>query len=1128
MINTTDCLIVRVSRADELHSLLAESIRFAVTVMHKRMSGWEHPNRVVERVLGEQNWLPCVQFDEAFCIACMKFSQNDSRSARWRDAAINLKNYLSNLDVPASSLFAMRAGVKLFVVGAWSRGALLLPSVFGAGSHFKYHLFDNELLRWLTSFSDAPSGDRGLRTTARRLRFYGPRVLFATSWTRPEDVSLTELSQLQQAERRYETAMSAMAVGAGHQMPYSLFASFLLRDFPTRVTYSAKDVASYSFWSHSGQVTCTHFKSSAQVLAALDGEGEIRRRQSLARSAKRRTETGQPDSPTSESRDRFDLIAAAFASLRLESFESSASWRTNDVPVYSGREHVDLSRIAPKWINTFRSYVAYRTNVKEYRSALHERSLDVFGHYLFYYLPWWREIAKTPKVDVPTCPREFTRVAFVSRNLEESLDDFPRTLKDMLALKRKSKDSLGHVMRHIAGYFEFVAAQYGDDEAIAGTQFRNPLVAALDVPRSRKRVQTSKEVIPKHLYGWLLFYCYQIEAFGMHLQDLALSGDDRIDKHVFGRSRVLRCADFGFTGKVTWRGRSAPLEVVPQIFTLAVREMFAEVSATKTRAVLMPHLTSLRVLLVALETGLRCQSIQWLDRRSWNVDSESESATKEVRPVLVNTDKTQAKPWVTYVVWRAHEVLKREHVFQAKFADYDQHEEVDYEGLGNTPFDRILPLFRSHCSSNPISDQNYLDVWRDLIIWFQDFYQNLTGETQVSLYRMNARRERNGEGTVFTRGTYPPLRYCSISVSPIHTPHACRASFATNRYGVLELVDLQRLLGHQSDVVTAYYIKLPWDEVKRRLQDADDALLGGDSWGSAARVRADDPNGALVRSFGADRQRTIERFRVIPGVALWSTGDSSGDATVDQSGMQLLRDGPMSRIRFRETHICPVGEECPAEVVEKIGEPKRCGVCPLAMKCVDHLPAIAAKRNLLMERIRYQHLARERMAAAGEPMAVLDAVWEKLELDVNELLGWQFSERLLAERMEAQPSSEELELHVGDPEMVRRHLRLVSRPCASTRFVLQRIVDSDAYPSMATPQVQAAASRLKHLLLAGQGQAGSDSFFAESDDVRDVAAMLTTMVTVNGLSLSDVASRLDVTPAKKHILSLIRESGGDV
>jgi hypothetical protein len=180
------------------------------------------------------------------------------------------------------------------------------------------------------------------------------------------------------------------------------------------------------------------------------------------------------------------------------------------------------------------------------------------------------------------------------------------------------------------------------------------------------------------------------------------------------------------------------------------------------------------------------------------------------------------------------------------------------------------------------------------------------------------------------------------------------------------------------------------------------------------------------------------------------------------------------------------------------------------MKCIDHLPPIAAKRNQLIERIRYLHAQRKRMEAAGEPSASLDAIWDELQLDINELLGWKFSEEVLrGMHAEAERNADAASLiHVDRPDIVRRHLQLVTRQCDRTEFLLQRLAESNAYPSMTSPQVQLAASVLRRRFSAGQALEDLATLTDESDDVRDAASMLGTMMKASGLSMKEVAALL--------------------
>ena len=163
------------------------------------------------------------------------------------------------------------------------------------------------------------------------------------------------------------------------------------------------------------------------------------------------------------------------------------------------------------------------------------------------------------------------------------------------------------------------------------------------------------------------------------------------------------------------------------------------------------------------------------------------------------------------------------------------------------------------------------------------------------------------------------------------------------------------------------------------------------------------------------------------------------------------------------------------------------------------------------------------MEGAGEPIAALDEVWDQLVLDVNELMGWQLSEEILTglRKQGTADDSGGNVLHVDRPEIVRKHLERVTRSCNGTELILQRIADSNAYPTLSTPEVQAAAAQLKRRLLAGSNVDEIESWVGDLEDVRSTAKMLTVMMKTSGVSVSEVAalvSKSDSTSVGRALL----------
>lgn len=1109
MINLTGRLHFLMSGA-KLHAAVRSAIRDVVGMLEERegrpAGERDYQNFAFTTMFGQRKLPDGVRYDERFLDAVLEAVQT-TPPAYPKAAVQALGDYAASLP-PASGMPSLRRGLKLLLVTLWHQDVLLLPTVFNVGPGFDVDRFSNPLVAWVRSFR--PEGS----PTDRRLYYFGHRLLWAATWRKPADVALSEVAAITRARVLHHNGKSSEPIANAAGLPIGLLAAKLQEASPGTVSFTAADLARYSNWSLSHSIADTAFE---------DFDPDNAPPKTRAPRAPKPKQKREPNPGPEGQETPHDAILRNFKALKGQG-RGSLDWREGNVPTYAGREHVDVGAISRIWIECFNAYMRHREVVKGYRSTADAlAALNLLADYLFLYLPWWQEVFPATKVELPLAPRQFSRYAFVARHTATPLTELPATLLELIRLRRPSNESAKVVIHQLTLFFDFVGTHFADDESVAGSAFKSPLNAEFDAPRIQTKSKTTKEVIPKHIYGHLLFYCYAVEQFGMHLEEMAKAGTLPLDNEALRNARHIDTAAFGLVPEVRYRGNSYPVTSVPNVFTWAERELKQPVDDAH-RTVFMPHCSALRLLITALETGLRVQSVQWLDKASWRSLQTGIPADSYTFPLLVNTDKTKTTSWKTFMVYRVQHMLQRQEAFQAQFVDADAFGPVDYEGLDSSPFDPIRPLFRSTRLAYPLSNNNYDKYWRRMMVSFESFYRDATNEHHVRMFRLQPRLQEDGKPIVASDGGTEERPYCPISILAIHTPHACRATFATNRKGVLELSDAAELLGHGDVVVTAHYDKPGEDDLRERLLESDSAIVSdyvqfqGES---GTHVRADKPDSALVKSFKQNRAATVKVFKFMPPIALWSTDDSKAET----DGLKLLKEGPMSKVRFRETHICPVGEECPADILEQIGEPRRCGSCPLAMKCVDHLPAIAAKRNQLLERIKYQHKRLKHLEASGEPTAVLDEVWECIELDVNELLGWQLSEEVLERMRQDPPEDGNLLLHVEQPEVVKRHLERVTRSSNTAEFVLQRIADSNAYPSMSTPQVQLAASQVKRKLLAGQGL---DALTFDDDglsDIRGVSSLLALMMKTEGISMTQVATRLSVptTPAKPLLTNEVRD-----
>ncbi len=1125
MINTSSRPLVLVQDV-ELHRVVELAIDTVMAMLARQFD--KHTRKVTpgfNQLLAAGNRKPGARFDEAFVQACFDVSQDSSRNTGNKDARDVMARYLIKGSVSAIGLASLKSGLKRMLVQLWKVRGVLLPTTFTVGSHFPVELFDHRLLSWLRRFDPHDQTDEGGSADARRLCYYGPRLVWTTDWQGPADISLTDLAALNRAALLYRHQQTDEVIAAGGQLPFTLIAAHALTAFPDEVCFSAGELASYSRWLLSGSFKTQTF---SEYCAAPPPQASDRRTRSvgsahsLRQTSTRRVQPILSVDPLAEC-DVHESLRVKFIALG-KAHRTAAEWQRHDLPVYAGREHVSVQSFAPRWIEAMRAYMHQRAHVKEYRSKGEASSaLNILADYLFFYLPWWRELAKSPKVEIPRSPRELRRFSFVSRHTTESVEEFPETLLTVIAWRRKSKESIAIAVRQIDLLFRFLTTHFADDEEIAGVDFQSPLDPDFDSPTISRRSKTTKVVIPKNIYGYLLFYAYALEEAGIKLEEAAKSGKLFGNKTEFRAARWLTPESLGIQIHVKYRSSDLPLSKIPNLYQWTWRELRTIHEGGEAGA-WIPHCTVLRMLIVSIETGLRVQSVQWLDRRTWRREASDASWDSYTFPLYVNTDKTKKQPWVTQVVHRVRDLLRRQEEFQDLFADADAFAPVAYEGSTIAPFDPIEPLFLSPKSGKPVSDTLYSSIWQHLMVGFEEFYRTATGEQHVRMYKLQP--VKTSENLPVVHEDKSGALFCPLSLLAVHTPHACRATFATNRKGILDLSDTAELLGHASIIVTSHYDKPSAEDIAQRLEASDRQqnreFMQFDP-GSGVHIRADKPESALVRSFGKDRNATIKTFNFVPGVSLWSTEDGAGGT----DGLQLLREGPMSRIRFRETHVCPVGEECPQDILERIGAPKRCGCCPLAMRCVDHLPAISAKRNQLLERIRYLHGRYKALEKQGEPTTVLDDLWEEMELDANEFLGWQLTEEILLDMPVPATDDDIPHLLVERPEFVKQHLSRVSRSSSTAELLLQRIADSNAYPNMETPQVQMAASLIKRRLLAGRAH---DPINWENDDgcaVRDVAKMLGVMMKATGLSIEQTVRALHSPSSADAVRLLTVDANGE-
>ncbi|KQT84967.1 hypothetical protein ASG51_02595 [Methylobacterium sp. Leaf465] len=879
--------------------------------------------------------------------------------------------------------------------------------------------------------------------------------------------------------------------------------------------YSLDDIRSYRYWVH------LHLRGVGDMTPSellADPESVRRAQASVPNQAyARRLAAAQLDLIDDENREdfrhavldgekvlqdvKFELLANKVNApedilVYMKALRMRGTFRNKGNP-YPTRMHAFPVDLWSTWSSALDEFFAHRVRQGYESLGKAETRRHLIQDYLCCYLPWWIELHPGLDVSLPTDPSQFTRFGNWVEGMENGAAPVP--LLDFYRDIRMSKgdNGLNAFISFAFRFFEFCRAQ-APKLNFSRQDFVNPVMPEFDRNISRSPQKTNKTPIPKALMPFILRYAYACESFFIEISNQILAGKlTKSDvKGIWRRvrkSEAFKASEYGLNVTFEYDGNSYTISEVPQLATWAERSV--KLGAQEVSKVVLPHLSSLRMIIVALETGIRFQGVQWLCKKAFHRLAAGNMAGAELMPLQVNTDKVRDRPWNTLIVRRAFEVLMREAAFQDQMVDDFQEVAVQYERREYTRFAPVFPLFRSPYQEYPVSNQAYTTTWDRFLVSFCLWHRRaLNSQASNGMWRYVPEMDPlTGMPKVVMHLDGEESRPCSpIKVRLKHTPHSARSTFITSRSGVLPIEITGWLVGHTNTATTYHYTVENQEQVGARVLAASNSVWEPDPE-NPVHIRADNANSALRKSFQADRVRTEAAFGL-------QTLSLLNEDLQDVDGIMRLRSTPMSQVIFRETHICPVGEMCPSDVMDVIVEPRRCGVCPLAVKSVDHLPSIGAKMRQLLEQVREGGRLVERLKAKSEPDATVDAVQHRRRLDATEYEGWRTSLLALTRSLDELGHASVDLFHVGMPDAVRLHLRMVTRDASMAEFILHRLTDASGHPGFETPVLRAQAIQLRQRLLASMRAIEAEIELYEVDPVRAFVSGLHLALKAHGIA----------------------------
>jgi len=997
---------------------------------------------------------------------------------------------------------SIRPGLGLFLLALHSSGAVTLPADF----HWPYGKFEtgdgewrrreigalvcSELLRFIRQLDSqednlphpAFASVSGERKRREWFLSYGTRLLLATGWHRPEDVNIPDLLALRQ--------------GKGD-------AKVLTKT--TSATQALLDVLKLAYGNRVG-VTVEEWTREIRAPEAM-------RARAIANQDLQAFRQGGPSADQ-------DLLQVLL--------EVEPIWGRLKIISSLSRQpglEFNMQDLMARWLALENLYLE-KTQRESYKGI--DSAFSWWNLYLFYYLPFWFSRNPTTSLVFPRTPSMLDSRVYISKLLEVK-EDRPVTFIEFMNEQSRHREweNNGYygILKQLEQFFDFIAKY---SEEIPGCEgFKQPF-ESFDFPRTSRAKATRKHPVPRRFFGVYLDYHEAILAHHQVVTQRVLSGEingatlKSITANINVIDTVATSSLVGFVPMLFTKTKSIRLQFIPNVLAVGWR------TTESGRKLYLPHPHGLHQNMVALHTGLRHNHLQWLDRDGFDclVDDNDTDFTL----LLVNTDKQKDKPWAPHVAMRVIQLLRAQRAWSDLIVEPGFHVKHHYNNNPKTKWPMFRPLFACIKDGRPHSDGVYMDVWQAMLCGLQGLMPELTEYgTHKQLLRLlppghrpddpDLREKLHAYGAELT----DDQGVCMLNVMSRITPHSARVS-VVSQYITFLPTDLigKRITGQKSGTVS-YYVSLDQETVEAEqvhqaarmrdaaLRNAMEPVTSGNRT-AGPFVQADAINSNISRAMRANVSEAIVRF----GCMSISFNEDS------IKGVDVLRETRALDAVANKTEICPYGNTCPPQIVKELRGLRRCGLCNFAVRSIDHLPAVAAKIRQVAENVDELEAllaADAKTLSSKYTVEELDLLEEERARLCEDLTGWLLNQEVLEITRQRLERGEDTRVWVVPrPEMLERAIRRVEVPTTMTGYILARLGECVAFPSLESPQIRARFDLLRRELLARSGSLkAAFSSPTPIDPAAEVAGALKSLMEAAGIGVREVANMLD---ADSHLVGL--------
>lgn len=715
---------------------------------------------------------------------------------------------------------------------------------------------------------------------------------------------------------------------------------------------------------------------------------------------------------------------------------------------------------------------SYLNKIKRESFKSIKQSLNHLNIYLFYILHNWYKVNNS-KYGYPKFPSELKGNVFISRVIETQ-ELMPPTFIEFLEQRKNERKTSNEyqygVIKNISQFFNFIEIYSDDLEGCKG--FVNS-ISDFDLPRVKKSMGTNKGLIPRHLFGFLINYIEMIKTYNHVVLEKVLEGKvseyDVREAFLFGKEEFIDTVRLsekvGFIPLMYWNGQRVVFKELQNLLDFTI------VKIKNGDPIRLPRPHLLNHIYVALQTGIRGNHIQWLDAEKFN-QLVRDRDTSFV-PLYVNTDKAKNNAWSPMVHKKVLETLENQLAWRNLVDNPKFNEKIFYNNNEKTKWGSFYPLFSHGSDGLPYNDSAYKNYWLSILVNFQNIIQKF-GIKRTELARLLPSgisfNEINQDVKLKEYGLKCKDK-CELRWTSDITPHSARVSVVSHYITALPSDVIGQYITGQTEAVVHHYVKLDPNYLteiekgqkeglaKMAIQKEFDQLMGKES---NHPIFADKEDSNIAKSIAINKMETIAQYGCI-SLNLKEEGKSGVDVLIEESNVKLA---------FNKTEICPYNNNCPSDLIKELKGLRRCGICPYAVRSIDHLPAIAVKKRQMMELLEEIENKLSEASSDSEKYTIeeLDGIEEERQRITEELLGWIVSEEMLeANRKRLSEESSSTQYVVKKPEILIENLQQVSSKENDVEYLLTRLSDCESFPGLDTPMVRAKFDLLRRQLLARLG-----------------------------------------------------------